>query len=156
MQYDCSCSFIFIIRLSLLSLSAHVDQEEEEKRARRTNELSLNRQKVLPVCLMLMQIFTRETDIIHTRNNSFTITCWKMHFIKSSSENVHTHIYICIYFVAHRRFISMVVSLTSSSTYSFRHTHGHALSCACFRLPTFNSLWWSRNSRSSYIYLCNE
>lgn len=35
----------------------------------------------------------------------------------------------------------------------YTHKHTHVLSCAFFRLPTFNSLWQSRNSRSLYAYL---
>lgn len=70
-----------------------------------------------------------------------------MHFIKLSSENVCIH----IYFNAHRHLISMV-SLTSSSSHSFIHTHTRLIVCF-FRLPTFNSLRRSRNSRSLYVYL---
>jgi hypothetical protein len=53
-----------------------------------------------------------------------------MHFIKLSSENVHIH----TYFNAHRRLISMV-SLTSSSSQSFIHTHTCLI--VCFFSPAY-------------------
>ena len=149
-------SFDFLSVLS--SLSAHVDEKEgrEEKRERERKELSLNSQTFLPVCILCWCRYSLGKQILFTLETTHSLSLAERCISLSRLLRTYTHIHICIYFVAHRRFISMVVSLTSSSTYSFRHTHGHALSCACFRLPTFNSLWWSRNSRSSYIYLCNE